>query len=64
MHTDFICYVIEEYKHEKELDGKTVIALFKKHNLISYLEKCYPALHTVSSDYIIGEIDDITGAES
>ena len=60
MHTDFICYVIEEYRDRKGMDGKTVIAFFKKHDVIKYLVECYPALHTVGTNYIIEEIDLIT----
>ncbi|MDR1100955.1 MAG: DUF3791 domain-containing protein [Clostridiales bacterium] len=60
MHTDFVCYVIEEYKNKKGLDGKTVISFFIDHDLIKYIEECYGVLHTVGANYIIDEIDEIT----
>jgi len=63
MHTDFVCYVIEEYKKEKGMDGKSVIAFFIKNNIISFIEKAYPALHTVGADSIISDIDTIAFSE-
>ena len=60
MHTDFVCSVIEEYRHKKGMSGKEVIAFFKKYDVIKYIVECYPALHTTGTNYIIEEIDIIT----
>jgi len=63
VHTDFVCYVIEEYKKEKGMDGKSVISLFVQNNIISFIEKCYPALHMVGADSIISDIDAIAASK-
>jgi hypothetical protein len=58
MHTDFICYTIENYKNVHKLNGKAVIVIFDKFNVISYLEKCYDYLHTTSSENVVWNIDE------
>jgi hypothetical protein len=42
---DFISLCIEEYKDAYKLSGREVISLFKRHNILSYLEDCYEILH-------------------
>jgi hypothetical protein len=58
MHTDFICYTIENYKNEHHLDGKTVIVIFDKFAVFDYIKNCYEYLHTVSSESVVWNIDE------
>jgi hypothetical protein len=56
---EFIAYCIEEYKAAKGINGKDVIALFKKHNIIDYIITCYGALHTMGGLAIAEDIDSL-----
>jgi len=60
---EFITYCIEEYKSAKGMTGKEVITLFKKHNIIDYIVKCYGALHTMGGLAIVEDIDAIIEGE-
>jgi hypothetical protein len=50
---------MEEYKAAKGINGKEVITLFKKHNIIDYIVTCYGALHTMGGLAIAEDIDSI-----
>ena len=54
----FIVLCIEEYKNQKNLNGKAVIELFKKHSVIDYITNFYESLHTTSISYVINDIDE------
>jgi hypothetical protein len=56
---EFIAYCMEEYKAAKEITGKEVITLFKKHNIIDYIVTCYGALHTMGGLAIAEDIDSL-----
>jgi hypothetical protein len=56
---EFIAYCMEEYKAAKNITGKEVITLFKKHNIIDYIVTCYGALHTMGGLAITEDIDSI-----
>jgi len=56
--TKFLVYCIEIYKTANKLNGKQVIQLFCKYNVLDYIVQCYGALHTTGPEYII---EDITG---
>ncbi len=53
----FMVYCIEEYKNQKRLTGKEVIALFSKYGVCEYLRDFYEALHTTGPKYIVEDID-------
>ena len=54
---NFLIFCIEQYKSHKNLNGKQVIALFRKYNISEYIVSCFEALHTVGINYIIEDID-------
>jgi hypothetical protein len=56
---EFIAYCIEEYKAAKGINGKEVITLFKKHDIIDYVITCYGALHTMGGLAIAEDIDSL-----
>jgi ribosomal silencing factor RsfS len=56
---EFIAYCMEEYKAAKDITGKEVISLFKKHNIIDYIVTCYGALHTMGGFAIADDIDSL-----
>ncbi len=56
---EFITYCMEEYKAAKDITGKEVITLFKKHNIIDYIVTCYGALHTMGGLAITEDIDSL-----
>jgi hypothetical protein len=56
---EFIAYCMEEYKAAKDITGKEVITLFKKHNIIDYIVTCYGALHTMGGLAIAEDIDSL-----
>ena len=52
----FIVYCIEEYKHAKGMTGKSVIEVFNRYDVISYIRVYYEALHTTGRQYIVDDI--------
>jgi hypothetical protein len=58
MHNDFVCYVIEEYKKAHNLDGKTVLAIFERFDLLDFIRDGYDALHTRGPSEIVWNIDE------
>jgi hypothetical protein len=56
---EFIAYCLEEYKATKGMNGKEVIALFKKYDIIDYIVTCYGALHTMGGLAIAEDIDSL-----
>ena len=53
----FLIFCIEIYRIAKNLKGKEVIQLFQKYNVCDYIMKCYGALHTTGTNYIINDIE-------
>ncbi len=53
---NFTVYCLEEYKAAKGLNGKSVIALFNRYQVIDYIQNCYEALHTTGRQYIVDDI--------
>ena len=53
----FIVLCIEEYKNQKNLNGKDVVSLFDKYAVFDYIRTFYEALHTTGTKYIIEDID-------
>ena len=56
---EFIAYCLEEYEAAKGINGKEVITLFKKYNIIDYIVTCYGALHTMGGLAIAEDIDSL-----
>ena len=56
---EFIAYCLEEYKSAKDMTGKEVMTLFKKHNIIEYIITCYGALHTMGGLAITEDIQSL-----
>ena len=54
----FIVYCIEEYKHAKGMTGKSVIEVFNRYDVISYIRAYYEALHTTGRQYIVDDISE------
>ena len=53
----FLIYCIEVYKNAKDLNGRQVMALFDKYNVIEYVISYFEALHTTGERYIVDDID-------
>jgi len=53
----FMIYCIERYRYTKQLSGKEVISLFKKHGIMSFLMEYFSVLHLSGDLHIISEID-------
>jgi hypothetical protein len=56
---EFVAYCIEEYKAANNLNGKEVITLFKKYNIMDYILSCYGALHTIGGLAIVEDIHSL-----
>ena len=54
---EFKAFCFEAYKADKKMTGRQTMELFKKYDVLSYLEKCYNVLHTTGREYIIEDID-------
>ena len=54
---EFMAYCVEEYKAVERLNGKAVIDLFGKYDVLEYIGNCYGALHTTGGPYIVEDIN-------
>lgn len=52
-------FCIEQYKHDKSMDGKAVMDLFDRYGISSYLYTNYDVLHTQNRQWLMEEIDDL-----
>lgn len=55
----FVSWIIEAYKRKHNLPGNEVVMLFNQHGINEWLIENYDALHSVSSAYVIEEIESI-----
>ena len=53
----FLVLCIEEYKNQKGLSGKEVMALFHRYAVCEYIQSFYEVLHTTGTKYIVSDID-------
>ncbi len=53
----FIVLCVEEYKNQKQMTGKEVMALFNKYSVCEYIRDFYEVLHTTGTRYIVNDID-------
>ena len=53
----FIVLCVEEYKNQKQMTGKEVMALFNKYSVCEYIRDFYEVLHTTGARYIVNDID-------
>lgn len=58
----FKVFCFEAYRAEKNMSGFEVMNLFKKYDVLNYLEKFYDVLHTTGRAYIIEDIDSFIEA--
>jgi hypothetical protein len=54
---EFMAYCIEEYKAAQHLNGKVVMDLFGKYNVLQYIDDHYGALHTTGGAHIVEDIN-------
>ena len=54
---EFKAYCFTSYQHAYGLTGKEAAALFARYDVWEYLKKGYDVLHTMSLDYLAGDID-------
>ena len=54
---EFMAYCLEEYKAVEHLNGKAVIDLFARYNVLQYINDHYGALHTTGGAYIVNDIN-------
>ncbi len=54
---EFKAFCFEAYRAEKKLTGLETMNLFKKYEVLDYLDTCFDVLHTTSRAYIIEDID-------
>ena len=53
----FIVLCIEEYKNQKSMTGKEVMALFQEYAVCEYIRTFYDALHTMGTRCVVEDID-------
>jgi hypothetical protein len=57
--TKFLVYCIEIYKTANKMNGREVMQLFTKYEILDYIVQCYGALHTTGPQYIIEDISEL-----
>lgn len=55
--TYFLTFCIEQYKHLKNMDGKTVKELFDNLGVSDYLIQNYEVLHTQGKQWLLDDIE-------
>ena len=53
----FMILCVEEYKNQKGMKGKEVMALFNQYAVCEYIQEFYEVLHTTGLKYIVNDID-------
>lgn len=53
----FLVLCVEEYKKQKGMAGKEVVALFRQYSVCEYIRDFYEVLHTTGTRYIVNDID-------
>ena len=56
---DFLIFCIETYIHDRKIDGDSVFTLFTKYGVVKYILDNYLVLHSMPSDYILNDIDEL-----
>jgi uncharacterized protein DUF3791 len=54
---EFKVFCLESYKNAYQLDGFTVLKLFKKNKVFDYISSFYDVLHSTGQQYIVNDID-------
>lgn len=54
---NFLTYCIEQYRFAKGLNGREVIALFKKYRVLDYIYSSCEPLHSAKAKYVVEDID-------
>lgn len=54
----FLSFCIEQYAHQKGIDGKEAMTLLLKSDALKYLQDNYEILHTQSPQWIVEEINE------
>jgi len=53
----YLIYCIELYRQAKNLSGRAVFDLFRSTGADEYIRRSFGALHTVSEQYVLDDID-------
>ena len=59
--TDFLIFVIEEYKYLENINSEDIVDLFSKNNVFDYIIKHYDSLHTMGGRAIVDDINLFIG---
>ncbi len=54
----FVSFCIEQYKHEKGMDGRQTMELMNRYGVLDYLCEHFEVLHTQSRQWIVADIDE------
>lgn len=55
---EFMSFCVEMYAKSKHLSGSVVASMLAKCGGFDYLRRGYDVLHTMGSEWIVGDIDD------
>jgi len=55
---DFFIFLLEKYAENKKFAAKNVLALWKEHNLIDYINEMYEPYHSERIENAIQDIDN------
>jgi hypothetical protein len=53
----FKIFCLERYKSEHHMKGNEVYSLFKKYDVLDYINSFYNLLHTYGDKYIVQDIE-------
>ena len=58
----FLIFCIEIYKNKKRISGTEAAHIFFETKLAKYIEENFSVLHTLSTDYLLKEFNEILRA--
>lgn len=53
----FKIFCLESYKNAYQLDGVTVLNIFKQYGVFDYITSFYDVLHSTGQEFIVADID-------
>jgi len=55
--SEFFIFLLEKYAESKEMPAKTVLNLWKKNNILEYIDNMYEQYHSERIENAIQDID-------
>lgn len=58
---EFVIFCMEVFRNEYRLTGRQTLELFKKYDVITYIQDNYDILHSYGAEFLCEEIAELVG---